>query len=265
MGVQICEQRARTAALAGHDGFALISNEKLWQLYATMVKCRLLAEQVRSLIAFAGQEAALVGVALDLLSEDTIAPSSCAPARFIQGAQLEEILRDCAASPEPVERLESALGAALVNKTKQNGKIVVVFGREEQYEAGDWQETLHVAGVHQLPMIFLRWSAAKQPASRQPKTDSHGFPVIPVDGNDVVAVYRVATESIAHARRGNGATLIDCQSGIFLESSPRQDDDPIRNMESYLRQKQLFGEESRSALLARFAKDVDLAIEAAAR
>jgi len=31
-----------------------------------------------------------------------------------------------------------------------------------------------------------------------------------VDGNDVVAVYRVAFEALARARQGRGGTLIEC-------------------------------------------------------
>jgi hypothetical protein len=47
-----------------------------------------------------------------------------------------------------------------------------------------------------------------------------------VDGNDVVAVYRVASEAIAHARNGHGPTVIDCRL-----SGPG---DPIENMLRYL-------------------------------
>ena len=44
-----------------------------------------------------------------------------------------------------------------------------------------------------------------------PETPTLAFPTITVDACDVVAVYRVASESIAHARQGFGPTLIDCQ------------------------------------------------------
>jgi TPP-dependent pyruvate/acetoin dehydrogenase alpha subunit len=47
-----------------------------------------------------------------------------------------------------------------------------------------------------------------------------------VDGNDVVAVYRVASEAIAHARKGHGPTLIDCRLSIPA--------DPLQNMRNYL-------------------------------
>ena len=42
----------------------------------------------------------------------------------------------------------------------------------------------------------------------------YGFPSILVDGNDVVAVWRAAQESIHRARNGAGPTLIECQTEV---------------------------------------------------
>jgi pyruvate dehydrogenase E1 component alpha subunit len=67
-----------------------------------------------------------------------------------------------------------------------------------------------------------------------PTTESSLLPSISVDGNDVVAVYRVATEAIAHARKGHGPTLIDCQL-----VNPG---DPLQNMKKYLMRKGLVDE-----------------------
>ena len=40
----------------------------------------------------------------------------------------------------------------------------------------------------------------------------HGIPGIPVDGDDAVAMYRVAQEAIGRARIGGGAALMECIS-----------------------------------------------------
>ena len=61
------------------------------------------------------------------------------------------------------------------------------------------------------------------------------FPVITVDANDVVAIYRVAQESIARARDG-GPTLIACVPYAAEGMSAS----PIANMERYLAGKKLF-------------------------
>jgi TPP-dependent pyruvate/acetoin dehydrogenase alpha subunit len=41
---------------------------------------------------------------------------------------------------------------------------------------------------------------------------AYGMPGVVVDGNDVEAVYQVAGEAIARARRGEGPTLIECKT-----------------------------------------------------
>ena len=64
-----------------------------------------------------------------------------------------------------------------------------------------------------------------------------GFPGVIVDGQDVVAVWRVAQESIHRARNGGGATLIDCR----MEAER----DPLAHMEHYLRKRSLWDEEWR--------------------
>ncbi|HWG86231.1 MAG TPA: thiamine pyrophosphate-dependent enzyme, partial [Candidatus Acidoferrales bacterium] len=60
------------------------------------------------------------------------------------------------------------------------------------------------------------------------------LPAITVDGNDVVAVYRVAEESTRRAREGLGPSLIECR----LETGG----DPLAFMESYLRQRNLWSD-----------------------
>jgi pyruvate dehydrogenase E1 component alpha subunit len=97
---------------------------------------------------------------------------------------------------------------------------------------------------------------ASQPSRSEAKS---GIPVIPVDGNDVVAVYRVSTEAITHARKGNGPTLIDC---IFEPSEAR---DPLLQMETYLTRKGLFSEVWKHQVAAAFKRELDDAVEAAAR
>jgi TPP-dependent pyruvate/acetoin dehydrogenase alpha subunit len=87
-------------------GKSMISNEKLRQLYATMLKCRTLEERARVLFkqskftgnyyAAVGQEAAAVGTAIDLRVEDTIGPSHRDfITGFIKGAPLDKMFAIC--------------------------------------------------------------------------------------------------------------------------------------------------------------------------
>ena len=79
------ERAGRRQSNGARTGVPLISNDKLKQLYSTMLKCRTLEERARVLFkqskftgnyyAAVGQEAAAVGTAIDLRAEDTIGPS----------------------------------------------------------------------------------------------------------------------------------------------------------------------------------------------
>ena len=289
---------AHAAQLTGHGGFSLITNQKLLQIYSTMVKCGRLEKQVRLLQknkhlkmnkrtgnskASLGHEAAAVAVAIDLLSEDIIAP---APLdfllNFIKGAPLTSVFRETLAGtsgalPLAVQ-IETAGAAAMANKTKKNGKVVVAFLGDLPASPDFLEEALHFAGIHQLPILFVcRNGAASPPRSLKKKAQpedlarraqAHGVPFIPVDGDDAVALYRVATESIAHARRGNGPTLIECKivdrlPHPKLASGRRKAGAPLKNMEEYLTRKGLFSEEIKRKAADEFDGEMEAAIAAA--
>lgn len=275
--------RHRTAAeLAGHDGFSLISNQKLLQLYAAMVECRLLQERVRELFpesslsglrtSGAGQEASMVAAAIDLTHGDSVALSRHGFIfDFIRGKLLREILAHPALRaplPELAGSPQAAIGLALSHKTKNDGKFVLAYCDDEDGFSGEWEEALHLAGVHRLPMLFVQYGhrpASAASLKRQANTLENarkagacGFPAIPVDGSDVVAVYRVTTEAIAHARKGSGPTLIEC-AGALSGTLSGQGEDPILNMEAYLARKGLFRAESKSETIARFGQELDAA------
>jgi TPP-dependent pyruvate/acetoin dehydrogenase alpha subunit len=269
------------------NGLSLISSEKLLQLYSTMLKCRIIEDRTRILFKqnnftakydfAADREAVAVGVAIDLFPEDTIVPAhgDLIPF-FINGLPLETLLRGlfCPIAPASgiAARLNLATDAAMANKLNKNNRIAVVISAGERASLGPWQKALSFAGLHGLPMIFVSWMK-----SIPLKTDAYGFPAITVDGNDVVAVYRVASEAIAHTRKGNGPTLIECQtdrsddhsgigSGQF--SDPAEVEcwkagDPILKMEKYLIRKGLFSEEFKKQIAGEFSKELNAAIESA--
>jgi pyruvate dehydrogenase E1 component alpha subunit len=160
---------------------------------------------------------------------------------------------------------QAAIGAALANKTKKNGKVAVVFGKESASES--WREAIHIATVHALPMIFVLRDNLKIPGRRASseqleKADTPLFPIITVDSNDVVAVYRVANEAISRARLGRGPTLIECQP-FLLNGNGKHSHDPILNMENYLRGKGLFRPETKNEILKASTRDLARQMKAA--
>jgi len=283
-------QRKPKAAPAAKKSFSLISDEKLIQLYTTLLKCRILEERVNLFLSKrsaggklhipSGREAAAAGVVLSLLPDDLVAPSSLDLfPNFIHGVPLASVLRplfsrasspasDASCSAHNGYQALLATGAALANKIDKNNKVSVVFqGGDASLDS--WSQALQFAGLHRLPILFvscIQMKPAFLPESGPSESPGHTFPSIPVDGNDVVAVYRVASEAIAHARKGSGPTLIDCipyrlsgrnQPGAFST------DDPILNMEKYLARKALFTQGLKTRTISAFSKQLDTALRAA--
>src|SRR5208283_3894158 len=133
-------------------------------------------------------------------------------------------------------------------KRSNNKKIAVAISNEST-SPSSWQEALASADLHDLPMVFLSWNHIRL------KSKGHRLPAITVDGNDVVAVYRVACEAIAHARIGNGPTLIECQP------YPLNPGDPILDMEKYLIRTGIFSEEFKNRIAAKFSSELDAAVK----
>ena len=95
---------------------------------------------------------------------------------------------------------------------------------------------LNFAGVFQTPVIFVcqnnQW-AISLPRKKQTRSQTlaqkalaYGLPGIQVDGNDVLAVYAAAAEAVDRARKGEGATLIECVT--YRMSVHTTADDPKR-------------------------------------
>lgn len=276
------------------NGFSLISDEKLLTLYASMLKCRMLGERMRKFIQLSestreamGLEATVVGVAIDLFAEDTVCPAkSDFMASFLRGVALDRIFRDLRLNTAAQDNAEMATNAALAHKTEKNGKIAVAFSPAGSASQDSWREALAFAAAERLPILFVcRDGMQPRDENRMPKTgvedtagkaQASGFPAITVDGSDVVAVYRVASEAIAHARMGHGPTLIECSAyrlNSRLEATSRKQpqskeehrretDDPIQNMERYLTGKGLFREAFKAQVVRGFSAELDAAIAA---
>ncbi|MGA2560276.1 MAG: thiamine pyrophosphate-dependent enzyme [Terracidiphilus sp.] len=207
------------------EGFSLISNRKLLSLYAAMRACRKGAEETaathssnsKRAPSILGHEAAAVGAAIDLLPEDRIATPLLH----------EAILRTI----NPQVALVPSLDGLFANHREEKS-ITVVFANAHTTPLAQWRKILDRAIREKLPILFVSLVAGEKPRPYVPPgIRGYTFPSIAVDGHDVVAVYRVASESIAHARKGHGPTLIES-----MHVSPGC---PLRNMEDYLAAKGL--------------------------
>jgi TPP-dependent pyruvate/acetoin dehydrogenase alpha subunit len=205
------------------EGFSLISNQKLLGLYNTMLSCRAIALEAsngpKGAGYLLGHEAAVVGAAIDLLPEDTVA-HSLSPHRAFAAVN-----SNVSASAD----IKRAVRSAVASKA---GQMTVVFAGSRHVVQQAWQKGLTLAAENKLPVLFIALNARESPDAEAqhfpiPHTEPiASLPRINVDGNDVVAVYRVATEAITHARKGHGPALIDC-----WRTAPA---DPLENMRKYL-------------------------------
>ena len=90
-------------------------------------------------------------------------------------------------------------------------------------------DALSTAATHKLGLVFVIETAVEQDVSGPRHTDKLGLPGIPVDGDDVIALYRVTQEAMTRARRGGGPTLIDCKPWLLGGKQ-----DPVRKLEEAL-------------------------------
>jgi TPP-dependent pyruvate/acetoin dehydrogenase alpha subunit len=249
-----------------------------------------------------GREAAVVGAALDLRRDDWLAPLQFdVLAGFLKGVPLASVLSQLhqpqpgnaaiAGSPtasasgedrsalriipsaaNPAAQLNLASGVALALKAAKNGNIVMAFCGDTSESGQRWREALAFVGKHCLPLLVIVQTNAPSRAATARKgnavtsvmSEGHAcaVPVIPVDADDVVAIYRVAFESIHKARHGGGPTLIQAISLAAGQASSRKPPDAIGKMEDYLAAKGLFSPEWQKRTIDAFNRDVNSAIGA---
>lgn len=118
-----------------------------------------------------------------------------------------------------------AVGAALAFKLRGEDRVAVPFTGEAGSNTGNWHESLNMASVWNLPVIFVlennhygvstNIEDAAHVKDLSVRAAAYGIPGVRVDGFDVLAVYKVAEEAVARARRGDGPTLIVTEAYRF--------------------------------------------------
>nr|WP_233265214.1 thiamine pyrophosphate-dependent dehydrogenase E1 component subunit alpha [Halomarina oriensis] len=114
-----------------------------------------------------------------------------------------------------------AVGAALAAKKRGTTDVAVSYLGEGAISQGGFLESLNLASVHDLPVVFVvednDW-AISMPKARVTDVESgaqraKGFdmPGVRVDYDDAVAVYEAARDAIERARAGNGPSLVEVQ------------------------------------------------------
>ena len=116
-------------------------------------------------------------------------------------------------------------GAALSAKLRKSGQVTVCFLGDGATNTCRFHEGVNFASVNKLPIVYVvennRYAETTPISSMtnvidvSEKAKAYGIPGMTVDGQDPFAVYESSGEALARARKGEGPTLLECQTFRF--------------------------------------------------
>ena len=122
--------------------------------------------------------------------------------------------------------LPPACGAGLAAKKMGKDWVAVAFFGEGAANQGAVHESLNLAALWQLPVIFVcednKWAISVPKTSATSiewvadRASAYGMPGIKVAHNDAVEVYEAVAPAIARARSGKGPSLIEVKTDRYL-------------------------------------------------
>ncbi len=260
-----------------------ISNDDLKKMYYCIVLSRAFDEKCINLqrqgkigtyASSKGHEAIQVGTAFALDKKDWIFPSyrdSCA--LIARGLPIKQLIQYWAGSEFGNDTSKDrnnfpicisvgtqqlhAVGVAYASKYRGDKVVALTYFGDGATSEGDAHEAFNFAGVWKTPTIFIcqnnqyaisvsrKLQTAAQTIAQ--KAIAYGIKGIQVDGNDILAVYKVAKEAIEEARKGNVPALIECET--YRIAPHTTSDDPTRYIP-----KELLEEWNKKDPLVRFEK-----------
>lgn len=227
------------------------------QLVRDMVRIRVVEEtladyyrdeqEIRTPVHFSiGQEATAVGVCAATTPRDWVYTSHRSHAPYLaKGGDLEALVAElygkqdgCARgrggsmhliAPEVGfagsaailgEMISVAVGTGWAFSRAGEQRVAVTYFGDGATEEGVFAESLNIAAVHRVPVVFVcennLYSSCSPLGARQPagtsihgRAEAAGVRSLHVDGNDVFAVREAAEQAVRHAREGRGPFLLE--------------------------------------------------------
>ena len=222
--------------------------EKLYQLFLT-------TPMPGSMHQYNGQEAVAVGVCAHLNRDDYITSTHRGHGHCIaKGAPIRAIMAEMFGKQTGCCRgmggsmhiadysvgmlgatgivgsgLPIAVGAAWSSQYRRSSQVTVCFFGDGAANEGAFHEALNLAGVWKLPIVFVcennvygfsthyrRVTPVEHIADR---AVSYDMPGVVVDGMDLRAVHDEASVAVKRARKGKGATLMECKTYRYMGHS----------------------------------------------
>ncbi|MEN9303834.1 MAG: hypothetical protein RL264_2263 [Bacteroidota bacterium] len=184
-------------------------------------------------------------------------------------------------------QLGIADGIALANKLRKNPKSTIVFTGDGGASEGDFHESLNVAAVWDLPVIFCvennRWGLST-PSDEQfrckqfiDKGIGYGMKAVQVDGNNILDVIRLIRSINTEIRHEPKPYLVELMtfrmrgheesSGTKYYPEGLQDEwakkDPVSNYELFLKELGILSEELENAIKLEIKEEIQKGFETA--
>lgn len=115
-----------------------------------------------------------------------------------------------------------ATGHALYCSMFAPGRVSVAFFGDGGGNQGALSESMNLAAVWNLPVIFIcennhyaistRVDTSTALGTFYQRAEGYGIPTVRVNGNDALEVYAAAKEAVERARRGEGPSFIECDT-----------------------------------------------------
>ena len=221
-------------------------------MYSTMLRIRVFEERVADLVEageiktpchlYIGQEAIAVGVCAALEPRDSVWGGHRSHGHYLaKGGDLRALMAEmygkvtrmfaggeadrCTSSRRPSgifgrccwsrRTVPLAVGAGLASKLRGDHLVSVPFFGDGAVEEGHVHESLNLAAVYRLPVVFVcennLYASHMHLLERRAQdnifkiAEAHGLPGTVLDGNDLTAVHHAAIEAVARARAAAGA------------------------------------------------------------
>ena len=244
-----------------------LSTEEMEDFYRMMSRVRGFDQKVTELFeggeikgtahSYVGQEAVAAGVCANLTERDFIASHHRGHGHCIaKGASMDRMMAELMGRETGYCRglggsmhiadldlhilgangivgasMPLSCGAALAAKLRGEDTVVVAFFGDGASNQGVFHESLNLAAVWDLPVVFVcennqyalttSYRSTTSVERIADRAASYAIPGLRVDGNDVGEVWHVAREAVARARAGGGPTLIEALTYRWGQHSMR--------------------------------------------
>ena len=243
------QARAKPAARRDGKGELVSLLRRMWVIRAFEEKVSALyaAREIVGLLHLGiGQEAVAVGVCSMLDADDSVFGGHRSHGHAIaKGADLNRLMAELAGRATGYCRgkggsmhvvaaesgfvtatgvvggtVSLALGAAFAAREKGAERVAVVFFGDGAGQSGHFHESLNIASLWQLPVIFVcenNGYAEFTPLSAHTRVErlarhaqTYGIPSATMDGNDILVVREAMGKAVRNARAGKGPTFVEC-------------------------------------------------------